>query len=113
MIDIRKLKELVRLMVENDLSEIDLRDSEEQVTMRRLQGQAMPTVMHMPTSMVPTAPVTAPAPTSPAPRPAAASVDGAEDQAGLIRIDLIPYRLAILGRERLEDERHVGRVHRA
>lgn len=35
MIDIRKLKELVRLMVDNDLVEIDLRDSEEQVTMRR------------------------------------------------------------------------------
>ena len=35
MIDIRKLKELVRLMVTNDLSELDLRDSEEQVTLRR------------------------------------------------------------------------------
>jgi acetyl-CoA carboxylase biotin carboxyl carrier protein len=35
MIDIRKLKELVRLMVDNDLVELDLRDSEEQVTVRR------------------------------------------------------------------------------
>jgi acetyl-CoA carboxylase biotin carboxyl carrier protein len=35
MIDIRKLKELVRLMVSNDLTEIDLRDSEEQVLLRR------------------------------------------------------------------------------
>ncbi len=35
MIDIRKLKELVRLMVTNDLTELDLRDSEEQVTLRR------------------------------------------------------------------------------
>ena len=35
MIDIRKLKELVRLMVENDLSEIDLRDQEEKVTIKR------------------------------------------------------------------------------
>ncbi len=35
MIDIRKLKELVRLMVANDLTELDLRDSEEQVTLRR------------------------------------------------------------------------------
>ncbi len=34
MIDIRKLKELVRLMVANDLTELDLRDSEEQVTLR-------------------------------------------------------------------------------
>jgi acetyl-CoA carboxylase biotin carboxyl carrier protein len=35
MIDIRKLKELVRLMVANELTELDLRDSEEQVTLRR------------------------------------------------------------------------------
>ncbi|MHC4080655.1 MAG: acetyl-CoA carboxylase biotin carboxyl carrier protein [Planctomycetota bacterium] len=35
MLDIRKLKELVRLMVNNDLTELDLRDSEEQVTLRR------------------------------------------------------------------------------
>lgn len=35
MIDIRKLKELVRLMVANDLTELDLRDSEEQVMLRR------------------------------------------------------------------------------
>lgn len=35
MIDIRKLKELVRLMVSNELTELDLRDSEEQVTLHR------------------------------------------------------------------------------
>ncbi|MCB9845257.1 MAG: acetyl-CoA carboxylase biotin carboxyl carrier protein [Phycisphaeraceae bacterium] len=35
MIDIRKLKELVRLMVENDLAELDLRDKEETVTIKR------------------------------------------------------------------------------
>ena len=35
MIDIRKLKELVKLMVANDLSEMDLRDNEDQVTIRR------------------------------------------------------------------------------
>jgi acetyl-CoA carboxylase biotin carboxyl carrier protein len=35
MIDIRKLKELVKLMVNNDLAEIDLRDPDEQVTLRR------------------------------------------------------------------------------
>ncbi|MBC8203792.1 MAG: acetyl-CoA carboxylase biotin carboxyl carrier protein [Planctomycetes bacterium] len=33
--DIRKLKELVKLMVNNDLAEIDLRDPDEQVTLRR------------------------------------------------------------------------------
>ena len=41
MIDIRKLKELVKLMVGNDLTELDLRDSEEQVTLRR-QGVHQP-----------------------------------------------------------------------
>ncbi|MEL6328492.1 MAG: acetyl-CoA carboxylase biotin carboxyl carrier protein [Planctomycetota bacterium] len=35
MIDIRKLKELVKLMVENDLAELDLRDQEETVTIKR------------------------------------------------------------------------------
>jgi len=34
MIDMRKLKELVKLMVNNDLSEMDLRDTDEQVTIR-------------------------------------------------------------------------------
>ena len=49
MIDIRKLKELVRLMVTNELTELDLRDSEEQVTLRRhtLGRDGVP-VMHAP-----------------------------------------------------------------
>lgn len=42
MIDIRKLKELVRLMVENDLAELDLKDQEETVTIKR--GVAGPVV---------------------------------------------------------------------
>lgn len=41
MIDIRKLKELVKLMVENDLTELDLQDQEETVSLRRGQHQAM------------------------------------------------------------------------
>lgn len=40
MIDIRKLKELVKLMVENDLTELDLQDQEETVSLRRGQHQA-------------------------------------------------------------------------
>jgi len=46
MIDIRKLKELVRLMVSNDLTEVDLRDSEEQVTLRRTRA-AEPPIVHV------------------------------------------------------------------
>jgi acetyl-CoA carboxylase biotin carboxyl carrier protein len=41
MIDIRKLKELVRLMVENDLTELDLQDQEETVTLKRGPGAAV------------------------------------------------------------------------
>lgn len=39
MIDIRKLKELVKLMVENDLSELDLQDQQETVTIKRRAGE--------------------------------------------------------------------------
>lgn len=45
MIDIRKLKELVRLMVENDLSELDLQDQSETVTIKRGPGE-LPVVRH-------------------------------------------------------------------
>ena len=45
MIDTRKLKELVRLMVENDLSELDLRDHDETVTIKR-GGQGAPIVQY-------------------------------------------------------------------
>ena len=47
MIDIRKLKELVRLMVENELSELDLQDQQETVTIKR-GGQPAPMVYHAP-----------------------------------------------------------------
>lgn len=51
MIDIRKLKELVKLMVENDLSELDLRDEQETVVVKRGYAQpvaAAPMMMHAP-----------------------------------------------------------------
>lgn len=48
MIDIRKLKELVRLMVANDLTELDLRDADEQVTLRRPGPVQPPQVYHAP-----------------------------------------------------------------
>jgi len=59
MIDIRKLKELVRLMKENDLSELDLRDNDETVTLKRGVNQ----------QAVPGPPVPAPAPEAPPPEP--------------------------------------------
>jgi acetyl-CoA carboxylase biotin carboxyl carrier protein len=66
MIDIRKLKELVRLMVVSDLVELDLRDDKEQVTIRRPSPQAVPHIV--------TAPVAAPAAAAPAAAPSSAPV---------------------------------------
>jgi acetyl-CoA carboxylase biotin carboxyl carrier protein len=73
MIDIRKLKELVRLMVSNELTELDLRDEQEQVTIKRPHPQAHPMVMS-PATFAGPAPVVAaaPAPVTAAPAPAAA-----------------------------------------
>jgi acetyl-CoA carboxylase biotin carboxyl carrier protein len=48
MIDIRKLKELVRLMVENDLTELDLRDEQETVTVKRPGLHVPPQVVAAP-----------------------------------------------------------------
>ncbi len=68
MIDIRKLKELVRLMVANDLTELDLRDSEEQVTLRR-HGQDQTMVLPNPGA--------AAAPPVPGPQAPGAAASGA------------------------------------
>jgi acetyl-CoA carboxylase biotin carboxyl carrier protein len=70
MIDIRKLKELVRLMVENDLTELDIRDEQETVTVKRPGVHAVPQVVAAP--VMAAAPVAA-APTAPA-APAAPAV---------------------------------------
>ena len=71
MIDIRKLKELVRLMVENDLSELDLKDKEETVTVKRGGSGGAPVVYAAP--VVAAAPVAATAPVA-APAAAVAAV---------------------------------------
>lgn len=64
MIDIRKLKELIRLMVANELTELDLRDAEEQVTLRRPGPEQAPPIYQA-------APVQVAAPAAAAPAPAA------------------------------------------
>ena len=68
MIDIRKLKELIKLMVENDLSELDLRDQEEKVTISR--GRTGTEVVYpqaMPAPAVAAAPAAAATPAAAAP----------------------------------------------
>jgi acetyl-CoA carboxylase biotin carboxyl carrier protein len=79
MVDYRKLRELVKLMVENDLSELELRDQQEAVVLKRgappgaMPMIGTPIVQHV---------------ASPAASPAAAGEEGAggDDDAELIAI---------------------------
>lgn len=72
MIDIRKLKELVRLMVENDLTELDIRDEQETVTVKRPGLHVAPQVVAAPVMAAPVAHAApaAAAPAAPAAAPA-------------------------------------------
>ncbi len=84
MMDIRKLKELIRLMVDNDLTELDLKDKEEQVLLKRGHGG---TVTHVAPALV-SAPAPAPAAAAPAHKAAApAAAPAADDDAGLVAIE--------------------------
>ncbi len=73
MIDIDTLKELVRLMVDNDLSELDLRKGEDTIALKRGFGgpvqYAAPAPMHLPAA--------APAPPGGAPAAPAADLGAA------------------------------------
>jgi acetyl-CoA carboxylase biotin carboxyl carrier protein len=88
MIDIRKLKELVRLMVENDLSELDLKDQEETVTIKRGASGVAPMVQPM---MAPGAAAARPPAAwtgeEPAGTPNGAASHAAADEAGLAAIE--------------------------
>lgn len=96
MIDIRKLKELVRLMVENELTELDLEDQQETVKIRR-GAETQTVVNHQPViyqgAGMPTPAVHAkPRPammddglSEPAGEPGA--TDGGEDDAELVAIE--------------------------
>ncbi|MDH3583873.1 MAG: acetyl-CoA carboxylase biotin carboxyl carrier protein [Phycisphaerae bacterium] len=61
MIDLKVLKQLIRLMKENDLSELDLRDSDEQVSLKRGSGVVYPAVPVPPTPAPAAVPVESPA----------------------------------------------------
>ncbi|MBL9147348.1 MAG: acetyl-CoA carboxylase biotin carboxyl carrier protein [Phycisphaerae bacterium] len=80
MIDIRKLKELVRLMVSNDLVELDVRDAEEQVLIKRPNPNAAPIVTQSyvpaPAPIAAAAAAPAPAATATLPPPAAPAAGG-------------------------------------
>lgn len=80
MIDPSTLKELVRLMVDNDLSELDLRDANEKVTIRRgPQGVVQTYAPAVPQQAAAPVQAAGPAPGALAPAP--------NDDAGLIAIE--------------------------
>lgn len=84
--DIRKLKELVKLMVENDLTELDLRDKDEQATVRRNNSFAPPQVFHQSLSSPASQTQSAGASASGKGESKAQS-KGANDEAGLVAIE--------------------------
>ena len=83
MIDIRKLESLVRLMVENDLTELDLKDGEETVTVKR-GGKPVVMAAAPVAAPVATLPSAVAAPAAPAAAPAAPKAD---DDAGCIAVE--------------------------
>jgi acetyl-CoA carboxylase biotin carboxyl carrier protein len=86
MIDIRKLKELVKLMVQNDLTEMDLRDSEEQVTLHRPNHWSAPQVQAS-AALAAASPPPQTAVAAVPEQPAAASAGESVDRAGLVAIE--------------------------
>ena len=87
MIDMRKLKELIRLMTTNELLELDLRDKDEQVTIRRPNTHSAPQILHAPAGLAPVAvaaPSVAPTPMASGAAKPAVAID---DTAGLIKIE--------------------------
>lgn len=81
--DVSHLRELVELMVENDLSRVELREGDTQILLRR--GQAAPVVA----PAAPPANPAAPAPASPAAPPAPAEPAEAASNEVLIRSPMV------------------------
>jgi len=73
MIDIKKLKQLVALMAENDLTEIDLEGDGEKVSLKRGSGGQVQVVPAAPAAASAAAAPAAPAPAAPTAEPAAAA----------------------------------------
>ncbi len=71
MIEIKKLNELVKLMVDNDLTEVDLKDGEDSITIKRGVAGGAPVVQYAPAPQHHAAPAPAPAPAPGGAAPAA------------------------------------------
>ena len=90
MLDASKLKDLVQLMVDNDLTELDLRDADQKVTIRRGPQGVVQTYAPMPmqaAAPAAAAPVAAAAGTSAGGAAGAAGAAGGGEDAGLIAIE--------------------------
>jgi acetyl-CoA carboxylase biotin carboxyl carrier protein len=83
MIDIKQLRELVKLMVNNDLTELDVQDKQERVTLKRGHGE--PVVQYLPQAHAHAAPA-APAPAAAAPAASTAAASSSSDS-GLAAIE--------------------------
>jgi acetyl-CoA carboxylase biotin carboxyl carrier protein len=64
--DVRRIKDLVGLMSRHDLSEIDLREGDVRIRLRRGLREATVTPIAVPTPAVPATPVATPPPATPA-----------------------------------------------
>ena len=80
MIDVKTLKELIKLMSTNDLVEMDLQSDKERVTLKRRSGDA-PAVHYSPAPIAHHAPAPAPAAA-----PSAGGAPAADSDAGLVAI---------------------------
>jgi acetyl-CoA carboxylase biotin carboxyl carrier protein len=87
MIDMRKLKELIRLMTANELLELDLRDKDEQVTIRRPNIHSAPQIMQAPAGLTQSVMQAAPIAHSAAPTAPSKPAPPIDDTAGLIKIE--------------------------
>ncbi len=86
MIDVKKLKELIKLMVANDLTELDLQGEGERVTLKRGAGDAPVHYVSPPVSAA-----AAPHPTAPQDAAAPATAAASDDQS------LVPIRCPMVG----------------
>jgi acetyl-CoA carboxylase biotin carboxyl carrier protein len=82
--DLKTIRQLIKLMVDNDLTEIDLEGEGEKIKLRRGQPGGAGAVSYLPPAAGP-APA-APTPAAPAPTDTPAD-DAADDDADLITID--------------------------
>ena len=85
--DIDRIRRLVELMEEHDLREVDLRQSEHRIRLKRgsdpiITGQAMPLAPQP-------APGPAPAPTAPAPAPATEAASAEDEHITLIKSPMV------------------------